>query len=258
MSETMEKALAKIAGYSAPKRLQGKAFHTLREIARVALAAKGSPMGIGVPLEAYRDELLKIAADLGEPDDPFAAWESVGAMKEELRQWRAEESERLEAIRGAISAAPVQGAFVNINQPNASEPVMQQWRCVEQYGPRTGWEDICNAQFADWKAYADKTEGVSIEYRNLYAAKNAEDLRIRPLKWKAEGRPAFWWLSDRYRIERLPEGTFILSATVPRGMSKTLGTLASLKEAMAVAQADHAAHIIAAIEPKQTAPGGAA
>lgn len=132
--------------------------------------------GSCIPLEAYRDELLKVAADLGEPDDPFAAWESVGAMKEELRQWRAEESKRLKAVRAAISSAPVKGEFININQPDASEPVMQQWRCVEQYGPRTGWEDIRNAQFVDWKTYADKTDGVSIEYRNLYTAVDAETI----------------------------------------------------------------------------------
>jgi hypothetical protein len=29
----------------------------------------------------YRDELLKLASDLGEPDDPFAAWEAVQALK---------------------------------------------------------------------------------------------------------------------------------------------------------------------------------
>lgn len=44
-------------------------------------------------LENYKDELMKIAADLGEPDDPFAAWESIGAMAEELRQWRAGQGE---------------------------------------------------------------------------------------------------------------------------------------------------------------------
>lgn len=36
---------------------------------------------MNIPLEAYRDELLKIAADLGEPDDPFAAWESIELLK---------------------------------------------------------------------------------------------------------------------------------------------------------------------------------
>ena len=32
-------------------------------------------------LHGYRNELLKIAADLGEPDDPFAAWEALAALR---------------------------------------------------------------------------------------------------------------------------------------------------------------------------------
>jgi hypothetical protein len=32
--------------------------------------------------QPYRDELMKIAADLGEPNDPFAAWERVVALRE--------------------------------------------------------------------------------------------------------------------------------------------------------------------------------
>ncbi|MCF1472651.1 MULTISPECIES: hypothetical protein [Rhizobium/Agrobacterium group] len=36
-----------------------------------------------VSLAGYRDELLKIAAEVGEPGDPFAAWESVAALKAE-------------------------------------------------------------------------------------------------------------------------------------------------------------------------------
>jgi hypothetical protein len=31
-------------------------------------------------LQAYKDELLKIAADVGEEDDPFAAWEAIQAL----------------------------------------------------------------------------------------------------------------------------------------------------------------------------------
>ncbi|BCH58687.1 hypothetical protein RvVAR0630_13110 [Agrobacterium vitis] len=31
-------------------------------------------------LIGYRDELLKIAAEVGEPGDPFAAWESIAAL----------------------------------------------------------------------------------------------------------------------------------------------------------------------------------
>ncbi|MBB3591696.1 hypothetical protein FHX08_002040 [Rhizobium sp. BK529] len=34
-----------------------------------------------IPLEAYRDELLKIAEDVGEGTDPFAAWEAIQALK---------------------------------------------------------------------------------------------------------------------------------------------------------------------------------
>ncbi|MCM2441316.1 hypothetical protein HGO34_16460 [Agrobacterium vitis] len=34
-------------------------------------------------LAGYRDELFKIAAEVGEPGDPFAAWESVAALKAE-------------------------------------------------------------------------------------------------------------------------------------------------------------------------------
>lgn len=34
--------------------------------------------------DAYKDELLKIAADVGEPDDPFAAWEAIAALKAKL------------------------------------------------------------------------------------------------------------------------------------------------------------------------------
>lgn len=35
-------------------------------------------------LEPYKDELEKIAEDLGEAEDPFAAWEAVEALKAEL------------------------------------------------------------------------------------------------------------------------------------------------------------------------------
>lgn len=35
-------------------------------------------------LQPYHDELLKIAETLGEPDDPFAAWESIEAMSAKL------------------------------------------------------------------------------------------------------------------------------------------------------------------------------
>lgn len=31
----------------------------------------------------YRDELLKIAEDVGEPDDPFAAWETIHALAQQ-------------------------------------------------------------------------------------------------------------------------------------------------------------------------------
>jgi R67 dihydrofolate reductase len=57
----------------------------------------------GIPLEAYRDELLKIAADLGEPDDPFAAWESVGAMKEELRIRRLEAGHDVQDVTDKVN-----------------------------------------------------------------------------------------------------------------------------------------------------------
>ncbi|MDK4704298.1 hypothetical protein PH562_18745 [Rhizobium sp. CNPSo 4062] len=43
---------------------------------------------MNIPLEAYKAELLKIAADLDEPNDPFAAWESVLALKSELEHLR--------------------------------------------------------------------------------------------------------------------------------------------------------------------------
>lgn len=36
--------------------------------------------------DAYKDELLKIAADVGEPDDPFAAWEAIAALKAKLEE----------------------------------------------------------------------------------------------------------------------------------------------------------------------------
>jgi hypothetical protein len=36
----------------------------------------------------YRDELMKIAEDVGEPNDPFAAWEVIDALKVENERLR--------------------------------------------------------------------------------------------------------------------------------------------------------------------------
>lgn len=37
-------------------------------------------------LKPFEDELRKIAADLGEPDDPFAAWETVEALRARISE----------------------------------------------------------------------------------------------------------------------------------------------------------------------------
>lgn len=52
-------------------------------------------------LEGYRDELFKIAADVGEAADPFAAWEAIAAMKSALEPFSkvAERYDRVEHIR---------------------------------------------------------------------------------------------------------------------------------------------------------------
>jgi hypothetical protein len=39
-----------------------------------------------IPLGAYKHELLKIAAELGEADDPFAVWEVIDALKSNLEE----------------------------------------------------------------------------------------------------------------------------------------------------------------------------
>ncbi|WP_368517455.1 hypothetical protein [Rhizobium sp.] len=65
------------------------------------------------PLEAYRDELLKIAADVGEPDDPFAAWEAIAALQAE--------NERLRSV-AATPTAP---------QPVAVKAKTSRWRIFE-------------------------------------------------------------------------------------------------------------------------------
>lgn len=84
----------------------------------VALSPAATPVseagGEVEQLKAYRDELLKIAADVGEPDDPFAAWEAIAALKalakpaggdvhwtiESLAQWLHDETEHQESYPG--------------------------------------------------------------------------------------------------------------------------------------------------------------
>src|SRR5690606_8454206 len=44
-------------------------------------------------LKPYEDELRKIAADVGESDDPFAAWESIEAINAEVARLKEELAE---------------------------------------------------------------------------------------------------------------------------------------------------------------------
>lgn len=44
-------------------------------------------------MKGSHDELLKLSADLGEPDDPFAAWEALASLKA-----------RIKALEGALRA----------------------------------------------------------------------------------------------------------------------------------------------------------
>ncbi|MGV1803761.1 hypothetical protein ACQZ6A_18000 [Agrobacterium vitis] len=66
------------------ERLNGMVLHFSRKYASLA---------------GYRDELLKIAAEVGEPGDPFAAWESIAALKTE--------NERLKTLVTAHKAAAI-------------------------------------------------------------------------------------------------------------------------------------------------------
>jgi len=49
-------------------------------------------------LEPYRDELLKIAEDVGEASDPFSAWEAIHALQSQLEQNRKLLGEALKVI----------------------------------------------------------------------------------------------------------------------------------------------------------------
>jgi hypothetical protein len=64
--------------------------------------------------DSYRDELLKLASELGEGDDPFAAWESLASLLsvqkqlvealEELR-WVGNDLRERKAARAKADAA---------------------------------------------------------------------------------------------------------------------------------------------------------
>ncbi len=88
----------------------------LLQAASDALLAQAAELAEARP---YREELLKIAADVGEPHDPFAAWEVVQALTrqrdEALAALKASEEredglrEALKLVRGIIVEAAMTG-----------------------------------------------------------------------------------------------------------------------------------------------------
>jgi hypothetical protein len=56
-------------------------FAYLKQHAPERLTDEGGARAEAERLVPYRDELLKIAEDVGEGEDPFSAWEAVAALK---------------------------------------------------------------------------------------------------------------------------------------------------------------------------------
>jgi hypothetical protein len=124
-------------------------------------------------LGPYEDELRKIADDLGEPDDPFAAWESIEALK----------------------AAPT---------PPAAEAPGQEPVAV----PR--WAVDLAATLISAYAPDERNLLAALSAPPTYADAEAEGFDPRPLdEWHEDYGPAVWWSIDPETGDWRGEAAFI-------------------------------------------------
>lgn len=91
-------------------------------------ACKGTGYTAPETVTALAAEMLRIASDIGEPEDPFAAWESIDLIKSQNDQLRAERNGlRYKVTAAALSdqqlaeeMAEMQRAFSNRGEGSGS------------------------------------------------------------------------------------------------------------------------------------------